>query len=151
MQKSQHSRNQCFSYYFCLKIEGSGPDPGGPKTYGSYGSVSAGEGWILRGPLSSSFWLPRNLSNHMDRQARTGDTMLLENREMTGRSQTLLRWLGVRKCKDDRKQNTVHWPRWTLNIQKIWLLKADPDLFFLSRDLGVQICAYNRGKLSILI
>jgi hypothetical protein len=57
-KKSQNSRNQGFSYYFCLMIEGSGygsvhhtngdldtdpyfilmvsdPDPGGPKTYGS--------------------------------------------------------------------------------------------------------------------
>jgi hypothetical protein len=29
---------------------------------------------ILRGPRSSSFWVPRNLSHHMVRQARTGDT-----------------------------------------------------------------------------
>jgi hypothetical protein len=32
---------------------------------------------------SSSFWLPRNLSNRMDRQARTGDTVLFKSREMT--------------------------------------------------------------------
>ncbi len=45
-KKSQNSKNQDFSYYFCLMIEGSGsephpylvlmdpaPDPGGPKTY----------------------------------------------------------------------------------------------------------------------
>jgi hypothetical protein len=36
---------------------------------------------------SSSFWLPGNLSDHMDRQARTRDTMLVMSREMTGRSQ----------------------------------------------------------------
>jgi hypothetical protein len=35
--------------------------------------------WILRGPLSSSFWLPRNLSNHMDSQARTGDSVLVKD------------------------------------------------------------------------
>jgi hypothetical protein len=40
MKKSQNSRNQGFSYYFCLMIEGPDPDiilmdpdPGGPKTY----------------------------------------------------------------------------------------------------------------------
>jgi hypothetical protein len=51
-KKSQNSRNQGFSYYFCLMIEGSGsgsipltngpdPDPEGPKSYGSNGSGSA--------------------------------------------------------------------------------------------------------------
>jgi len=41
-KKSQNSKNQGFSYYFCLMIEGSvpyfwliDPDPGGPKTCGS--------------------------------------------------------------------------------------------------------------------
>ncbi len=32
------------------------------------------------------FWLPRNLSNHMDRQARTRDKVLVKSREITGRS-----------------------------------------------------------------
>jgi hypothetical protein len=32
---------QGFSYYFCLMIEGSDSDPGGPETYGSDGSGSA--------------------------------------------------------------------------------------------------------------
>ena len=50
IKKSQKSRNQGFSYYFCLITEGSGAgsvlmdsdlDPGGPKTYGSDGSRSA--------------------------------------------------------------------------------------------------------------
>ncbi len=36
------------------------------------------EDWILRVPRSSSYWLPRNLSNHMDRQARTGSTVLVK-------------------------------------------------------------------------
>jgi hypothetical protein len=51
IKKSQNSRNQGFSYYFCLMIEGPepdpdqhllrmDPDPGGPKTYRSYGSGS---------------------------------------------------------------------------------------------------------------
>jgi hypothetical protein len=34
--------------------------------------------------------LPRNLSNYMDRQARTRDTVLVKSRETTGRRQTLL-------------------------------------------------------------
>jgi hypothetical protein len=41
---SQNSKNQGFSYYICLMIEGSGsipltavPDPGGSKTRGSVG------------------------------------------------------------------------------------------------------------------
>ncbi len=32
---------------------------------------------ILRGPRSTLFWLPQNLSNHMDRQARTRETVLV--------------------------------------------------------------------------
>ncbi len=40
---------------------------------------------IPRGPRSSSFWAPRNLFNHIDRQARTGDTTLVRSGEMTGR------------------------------------------------------------------
>ncbi len=51
-KKSQNSMNQGFSYYFPMMIEGSGsgyvplwlmdtdPDPGGPKTYGCYGSAT---------------------------------------------------------------------------------------------------------------
>jgi hypothetical protein len=49
---------------------------------------------ILRGPRASSFWVPRNLSHNMDRQARTGDTVLVKSIEMTGRIQTLRWWLG---------------------------------------------------------
>jgi hypothetical protein len=52
---------------------------------------------ILRGQRSSSFWLPRNLSTHIDRQASTRDTVLAKSREMTD---------GGGKGKDDRKQNT---------------------------------------------
>ncbi len=45
IQKLQNSRNQCVSYYFCLMIEWDpepylwlmDTEPGGPKTYGSYG------------------------------------------------------------------------------------------------------------------
>ncbi len=56
------------------------------------------------------FLLPRNLSNHMDRQARTRDTVLVNSREMTGKSQTLP-WLrgGAWRAggKDDKKLNTL--------------------------------------------
>ncbi len=37
------------------------------------------EDWILRGPRSSSLWVSRNLSHHMTRQDRTGDTVLVTN------------------------------------------------------------------------
>ncbi len=41
------------------------------------------------------------------RQARTGDTFLVNSRQITSMSQTLPWWLGVRRGKDDRKQNTL--------------------------------------------
>ncbi len=44
LKKSQYSRNQCFSYYFCLMIEGSGSDS---LTEGS-GSGRPRNMWILR-------------------------------------------------------------------------------------------------------
>jgi hypothetical protein len=40
----------------------------------------------------------------MERQTRTRDTVLVKSREMTGRSQTLPRWLEGRN-KDDRKKS----------------------------------------------
>ncbi len=57
---------------------------------------------VLRGPRSSSiFWLPRNFSNPMDRQARTRDPVL-----------GVERWpntaiVAGRRDKDDRKQNAL--------------------------------------------
>jgi hypothetical protein len=42
-----------------------------------------------RGPRTSSFWVPRNLFHPMIRQARTGDTVLVKSKEMTGGTQTL--------------------------------------------------------------
>ncbi len=62
---------------------------------------------ILRGPRSSSFWLPRNLAYHMDRQARTSNTVSAKSREMTGRSLNPALVAGRRRGKDDRKQNTL--------------------------------------------
>ncbi len=53
------------------------------------------EDLILRGPRLSSFWIPRTSPILKDiRQARTGDTVLVKSREMTGRTQTLSWWLG---------------------------------------------------------
>jgi hypothetical protein len=59
--------------------------------------------WKLTGPRSPSFRVPRNLSKHMDRQARTGDTVLVKSREV-GAKHCLVRWGGG---KDDRKENTL--------------------------------------------
>jgi len=61
---------------------------------------------------SSSFWLPRKVSYHMDRQARTGDSVLVKSREMTGRSQSLPGWLGKGEVKTT--ENKTHWPRWAI-------------------------------------
>jgi hypothetical protein len=58
--------------------------------------------WDTNRPTFVFFLAPRNLSNHMDRQAR-GVTVLVKSREMTCRSQTLRRLLGRRSGKDDRK------------------------------------------------
>jgi hypothetical protein len=58
--------------------------------------------------LNASFWLPRNLANRMDRQARTHDTMLVKSREMTGSIQTLPWRRGGRGVKTTDYQ--IHWP-----------------------------------------
>jgi hypothetical protein len=44
------------------------------------------------------------------RQARTGDTVLVKSREMTGRSQKLPLGLGGAGVKTT--ENKIHWPRW---------------------------------------
>jgi hypothetical protein len=59
-------------------------------------------------PMLFFFGLPRKLSNHMGRQARTGDTVSVKSREMIS--------IGAKHChggweeggKDDRKQNTLN-------------------------------------------
>jgi hypothetical protein len=51
---------------------------------------------LLKGPQSSSFCLPRNLSNHMDRQAHTSDIVLVKSRD-------------ARRVKTT--ENKTHWPR----------------------------------------
>jgi len=62
---------------------------------------------IRRGPRSSHFWLTRNLSNHMDRQARTGDTLLRESRHV-GATNGRGGWGegGVKTT-----EIKIHWPR----------------------------------------
>ncbi len=66
------------------------------------------EEWILRGSATLPFVSHENLSNHMGRQARAGDTVLVKSREMIS--------IGAKHCrggweeggKDDRKQNTLN-------------------------------------------
>ncbi len=65
------------------------------------------EYWILRNLRSSSIWVPRNLSRHMDKQVCIGDAVLVSNIEMTGRSQTLPWWLERNGVKTTEKQNTL--------------------------------------------
>jgi hypothetical protein len=46
----------------------------------------------------------------MDRQAHTGDTILVKSREMTGRAQALPRWLGGENEKVKTTEIKTHWP-----------------------------------------
>ncbi len=72
--------------------------------------LSPNKEFILRSPRSSSFSFPRNLSNLMDRQARTTrGTVLVKSRKMTGRRQTQPWWLGKGGVKTT--ENKIHWPR----------------------------------------
>ena len=64
----------------------------------------------IRGPRSSSFWVPGNLSYHIDRQARTSATVLVMSREM--------RQVGAKHCRGGwgvgrvkTTENKMHWPR----------------------------------------
>ncbi len=52
IQKSQNSRKQCFSYYFCLMIEGSGAGAGSGSM-----SLTNGSGWGSRRP--KNIWILR--------------------------------------------------------------------------------------------
>jgi hypothetical protein len=68
---------------------------------------------------SSSFWVPRNVTHHIDRQARTGDPVLVKSREMAGR-------VGAKHCRGEYRRGKddkiVHWPRchtFMLNMQHI--------------------------------
>jgi hypothetical protein len=65
-------------------------------------------GLSTKRPTTVFFWVPRNLSHHIIRLARIGDTVLVTSREMTGRTQTLHAVVaGGRRGKDDSKQNTL--------------------------------------------
>ncbi len=72
---------------------------------GNVVGVGGGKGFNTEWPTLVLFlvWLPRNLSNYMDRQARNRDTVLVSCREMTGRSQTLPWWLERGKVKTTEK------------------------------------------------
>ncbi len=56
----------------------------------------------MRGPRSSSFWLPRNLSNHMD-IGKPAPGALIRSREMIGRIQNT----AEKEGKDDRKRKNI--------------------------------------------
>jgi hypothetical protein len=75
----------------------------------------------------SSFWVPRNLSYHIDKQAGTDVTMFVKSREMTGRTKTLPWWL-----EGEGTENKIHWPHW------VWWIDATllKNLFvFLSIEM----------------
>ncbi len=74
------------------------------------------------------FSVPRNLSNHMVRQARNGDTLLAKSREMTGRTQNTAVVTGGRTGKDDRKQNTLA----TLGLRYLSLQSGQTTKFSVS-------------------
>ncbi len=63
---------------------------------------------ILRRQQSSSFWVPRNLSHHRIRQARTGDTVFFKSRKMIGSTQILSWWLWGEGEKTT--ENKLRWP-----------------------------------------
>jgi hypothetical protein len=76
---------------------------------------------MLRGPRSSAVWLPWNLSNHMDRQALTGGTVLVgEERWQVGAN---IAW-GLGRWGVKTTENNMHLPRWFLLWkwdQSMWL------------------------------
>ncbi len=94
-KKSQNRRNQGFSYYFCLMIEGSGsgiipylwlmdpnPDPGGPKTYGS-ATLHITSGILIRICSWNEYRLPVATISNNKRQVRysTADLRLPYERQ----------------------------------------------------------------------
>ncbi len=82
----------------------------------------------------------------MDRQVRTGDTVLVKSREMTGRIQTLSWWLrggGVKTT-----ENKIRLPRWS---QPIKGTKIGADWWFLPHyppSALTMHCCYRRGHLN---
>ncbi len=53
------------------------------------------------------FWAPRNLSNHMIRQARTGDTVLVKRWQVRAKHYIVVAGGGGVKT----TENKIHWPR----------------------------------------
>jgi hypothetical protein len=64
----------------------------------------------------------------MDRQACTGDTVLVKSREVTGSTQTLPWWLGVEGVKTT--ENKKHWPRCFRVLTLIRMTKDEKGLAF---------------------
>ncbi len=67
-----------------------------------------------KGLNTNSFWVPRNLSNHMDRQALTGE---LRERWQVGAKHCRGGWgeKGVQTT-----ENKIHWPRWGCTVLCTW-------------------------------
>jgi hypothetical protein len=61
----------------------------------------------MNGPRSSSFWVSRNLFNHMDRQAHTRNPVLVKSIERLLLGAKHCRGGWGRRGKDDRKQYTL--------------------------------------------
>jgi hypothetical protein len=107
------------AFLLSLKIQ-----PSSPPWKDKINKASTQRGLNTRRPTSSSFWVPRNLSNHIDRQARTGDTVLVKNREIAGRTQTMPQWLGGLGVKTTEIK--IHLPRCLyLSLKKEPVMKKD--------------------------
>jgi hypothetical protein len=90
------------------------------------------------------FGSPRNLSNHMDKRDRAGDTVLITSREMTGTREyepNTAAAVRGRRGEDDRKPNTK-WPRWMGNEYASHNL----DLEFYSRHYRPMTAKESRNK-----
>ncbi len=94
---SQNSRNQGFSYYICLMIEGSGsgsipPDPGGQKHVDPVDPDSDPEHWLWEGAtvlkghvkrLENLNCRPNQLNNHSEISSVADTDSLNPNRVFT--------------------------------------------------------------------
>ncbi len=85
----------------------------------------------------------------MDRQSRTGDTVLVKSREMTGRTHTLQWWLEGDRAKTT--ENKIHCPRYCskrkteVAVSELPLgLKLYTALIRQSRNLKSRYGARNR-------
>jgi hypothetical protein len=62
----------------------------------------------------------------MIRQTRTGDTVLVKSREMTGRTQALQCWLGGKRGVKTT-ENKIHWPRCYI-LLSVFLIPLPPPI-----------------------